>query len=75
MTSTTHFTQMTNTNNTAVAKESGLKQLATVVAFALAPFEVVLGIAAIFNTAADAYSSTATCSTDFGGNVMCCTAW
>ena len=38
---------MTNTNNSVktVAKESGLKQVATVVAFALAPFAVVLGIA------------------------------
>ena len=75
MTSTTHFKQMTNINNTSVAKEFGLKQLATAVAFALAPFAVVIGIAAIFVTAADAYSSTATCSTDFGGNVMCRTAW
>ena len=74
MTSTTHFKQMTNINKTAVAKESGLKQLATAVAFALAPFAVVLSIAAIF-VAADAYSSTAACSTDFGGNVMCRTAW
>ena len=47
MTSTTHFKQMTNTNNTVttVAKESGLKQAASYVAFALAPFAVVLGIA------------------------------
>ena len=75
MTSTTHFKQMTNINKTVVAKESALKQLATAVAFALAPFAVVLSIAAIFVTAADAYSSTAACSTDFGGNVMCRTAW
>ena len=66
---------MTNISNTSVAKESGLKQVATAVAFALAPFAVVLGIAAIFVTAADAYSNAATCSTDFGGNVMCRTAW
>ena len=69
---------MNNFNNIAnitVAKESFLKQAAIGVALALAPFAVVLGIAAISVTAADAYSSTATCSTDFGGNVMCRTAW
>ena len=67
--------QMTNINNTAVAKESGLKQVATAVAIALSPFAVVLGIAAIFVTAADTYSNAPTCSTDFGGNVVCRTAW
>ena len=69
---------MNNFNNIAnitVAKESFLKQAAIGVALALAPFAVVLGIAAISVTAADAYSSTVTCSTDFGGNVMCRTAW
>ena len=35
---------MTNLN-TAAAQESGLKQAATAVAFALAPFAVVIGIA------------------------------
>ena len=68
---------MNNFNNIAnitVAKESFLKQAAIGVALALAPFAVVLGIAAISVTAADAYS-TATCSTDFGGNVVCRTAW
>ena len=61
MTSTTHFKQMTNINKTAVAKESGLKQLATAVAFALAPFAVVLGIAAMSVPSAEAGSFSYRC--------------
>ena len=72
MTSTTHFKQMTNINNTAAAKESGLKQVATGVAFALAPFAVVLGIAAMSVPSAEAY--TTRCSTDYFGNVTCRTS-
>ena len=54
MTSTTHFKPMTNTN---VTKSSFAKQAATGVAFALAPFAIVLGIAGI--TAMDAPSAEA----------------
>ena len=57
---TIHFKLMTFINKTT---------------FALAPFAVALGIAAIYATAAVAYSSTATCSTDFGVNVICRTTW
>ena len=39
-----HVQPMTNVN-TAAAQKSGLKQAATAVAFALAPFAVVIGIA------------------------------
>ena len=54
---------MTNTNNTVktVAKESGLKQVATGVAFALAPFAVVLGIAAMSVPSAEAGSFSYLC--------------
>ena len=69
---------MSNINKTAkttVVNETSLRQATTGVVFTLAPFVVVAGFAAISVTAADAYSSTATCSTDFGGNLMCLTTW
>ena len=70
---------MTNINdttkNTIIAKEPGLRQVVTAVAFALAPFVVVLVIAAMYVAAVNAYSNTATCSTDFRGNVICRTTW
>ena len=76
--SITHFKPMTNINNTAnttVENESFLRQATTGVVFTLAPFALVAGFTAISVTAVDAYSSTATCSTDFGGNLMCLTTW
>ena len=54
MTSTTYFKQMTNNTNTNVAKSSFVKQTATGVAFALAPFAIVAGIAAFNVPAAEA---------------------
>ena len=64
MTSTTHFKPMTNNTNTNtnVAKTSFVKQAATGVAFALAPFAIVLGIAAVNTPSAEAYSTTCTTS-------------
>jgi len=44
MTSSTHFKQMTNNN---AAKTSFVKQASTALAFAAAPFAIVLGIAGI----------------------------
>ena len=76
--SITHFKLMTNINETAKTtfeNESFLRQATTGVVFTLAPFTVVAGFAAISVTAVAAYSSTATCSTDFGGNLMCLTTW
>ena len=70
MTSTTHFKPMTN--NTNVAKSSFVKQAATGVAFALAPFAIVAGIAgitAIDAPSAEAYSSV-TCR-QIGNMVRC----
>ena len=70
MTSTTHFKPMTN--NTNVAKSSFVKQAATGVAFALAPFAIVAGIAGItlVNTpSAEAYSSVR--CTNWAGIVRC----
>ena len=64
-----------NTANTTVENESFLTQAITGVVFTLAPLVVFGGIAAISVDAADACSSTATCSTDFGGNLMCLTTW
>ena len=76
--STTHFKLMSNINKTAkttVENETSLRQATTGVVFTLAPFVVVAGFAAISVTAVAAYSSTANCSTDFGGNLMCLTTW
>ena len=76
--SITHFKLMTNINKTAKTtfeNESFLRQATTGVVFTLAPVAVVAVLTAISVTAADAYSSTATCSTDFGGNLMCLTTW
>ena len=76
--STTHFKLMSNINKTAKTtfeNESYLRQATTGVVFTLAPFAVVAGFTAIYVTAVAAYSSTATCSTDFSGNLMCLTTW
>ena len=59
MTSTTHFKPMTN--NTKAAKPSIVKQAATGVAFALAPFAIVAGIAAVNVPSAEAYSCSTSC--------------
>ena len=62
MTSTTHFKPMTNNTNTNtnVAKTSFVKQAATGVAFALAPFAIVAGIAAVNAPSAEAYGTRCT---------------
>ena len=54
MTSTTHFKPMANKTNSNVAKSSFVKHAATGVAFALAPFAIVAGIAAFNAPAAEA---------------------
>ena len=69
------MTNINNTANTTVENEPFLRQATTGVVLTLAPFAVVAGFTAISVTAVDAYSSTATCSTDFGGNLMCLTTW
>ena len=73
MTSTTHFKPMTN--NTNVAKSSFVKQAATGVAFALAPFAIALGVSAAVAPSAEAswwsidYHGTSTrCTTSYYGN-------
>ena len=61
------------TNNTSnVAKTSFVKQAATGVAFAMAPFAIVLGIASMNVPAAEAYSHT---SCTRIGNTVSCSSW
>ena len=74
MTSTTHFKPMTN-NNTNVAKSSFVKQAATGVAFALAPFAIVVGIAAVNAPSAEAYSSSCSTSCYGSGSYRTCNTY
>ena len=72
MTSTTHFKPMTN--NTKDAKSSFVKQAATGVAFALAPFAIVAGIAGItaINTpSAEAGTYCTTSCTSYSCSTYC----
>ena len=62
---------MTNNTNTNVAKSSFVKQAATGVAFALAPFAIVVGIAAVNAPSAEAYGTT--CRTTCGEILNSCT--
>ena len=69
---TTHFKPMTTNTNTKPAKTSFVKQAATAVAFAAAPFAIVLSIAAMNTPSAEAYSST-TCYRI--GNMVTCSSY
>ena len=71
-TSSTHFKHMTNNTNTNTnaAKTSFVKQATTALAFAAAPFAIVLGIAGM--AAIDAPSAEArTCTTFPSGYKSC----
>ena len=72
MTSTTVQTdeQLNITSNRTVECESFLRQATTGVVYALAPMEIVAGLAAFNIPSADASRSTATCNADIAGNVM-----
>ena len=54
-TSSTHFKQMTNTNIAATTKKTGIKQAASLVAMAVAPLAIVMGVAAMNAPSAEAY--------------------
>lgn len=58
------------TSNRTVECESFLRQATTGVVYALAPMEIVAGLAAFNIPFADASRSTATCNADIAGNVM-----
>ena len=68
-TSSTHFKQMTNTNIAATTKKTGIKQAASLVAMAVAPLAIVMGVAAMNVPSAEAYGST-TCR-QIGNAVYC----
>ena len=73
MTSTTHFKPMTNKNtNNNIAKSSIVKQAATGVGFALAPFAIVAVIAAVNTPSAEAYGTYCTTScTSYSCSTYC----
>ena len=59
MTSSTHFKQMTNTNITNFNNnKTGIKQAASLVAMAVAPLAIVMGVAAMSVPSAEASSTT-----------------
>ena len=58
------------TSNRTVECESFLRQATTGVVDALAPMEIVAGLAAFNIPSADASSSTVTCNVDIAGDVM-----
>ena len=57
-------------SNANVECESFLRQATTGVVYALAPMEIVAGLAPFNIPFADASRSTATCNADIAGNVM-----
>ena len=54
MTSSTHFKQMTNTNIATNNNKTGIKQAASLVAMAVAPLAIVMGVVAMNVPAAEA---------------------
>ena len=54
MTSSTHFKQMTNTNIATTNNKTGIKQAASLVAMAVAPLAIVMGVVAMNVPAAEA---------------------
>ena len=71
MTSSTYKQLMTNINTTS-SKMPSIKEAFGLVALALSPLAVIIGIEAVNVPAAEAY--TTRCSTDYFGNVTCRTS-
>ena len=68
-TSSTHFKQMTNTNITT-NKKTGIKQAASLVAMAVAPLAIVMGVAAMSIPSAEARVGFTNC-VRIGHTVQC----
>ena len=62
--------QLNITSNRTVECESLLRQATTGAVYALAPMEIIAGLAAFNIPSADESRSTATCNADIAGNVM-----
>ena len=63
------------TSNRTVECESFLRQPTTGVVYALAPMEIVAGLAAFNIPSADACKSTATCTAGFAGDGVSRSMW